>query len=123
MMQLIPILTSVALVVVAQVVLKIGAASLTSVTREDLRRPVRLGLRALRVPGVVVGLVLYAVSAVVWIAVLAVTPLSYAFPFLGLTYVGVAVASVVVLKERFSALQWIGLALVFSGVVMVAYSG
>lgn len=123
MMQLIPILTSVALVVVAQVVLKIGAASLTSVTREDLRRPVRLGLRALRVPGVVVGLVLYAVSAVVWIAVLAVTPLSYAFPFLGLTYVGVAVASVVVLKERFSALQWIGLALVFSGVLMVAYSG
>jgi multidrug transporter EmrE-like cation transporter len=119
---LVPILGSVALVVVAQVVLKLGAGSLSGLTRDDLRNPVRLGVRALRIPGVVVGLGLYALSAAVWIFVLAKTPLSYAYPFLGLTYVGVAVASVTVLKERFSTLQWIGLGFVLLGVLTVAAS-
>ena len=122
MKTIIPIVASVILVVVAQVVLKLGAVSLSGLGREELRHPVRLGLRALRVPGVVVGLLLYVLSAAVWLFVLATTPLSYAYPFLGLTYVGVAVASVTVLKERFSALQWIGLAFVFMGVVAVAAS-
>jgi len=122
MSSVIPILGSVALVVVAQVVLKLGAGSLSGLSREDLRRPLYLGLRAIRIPGVVIGLALYALSAALWIFVLATTPLSYAYPFLGLTYVGVAVASVTVLKERFSALQWIGLAFVFFGVFAVAAS-
>jgi multidrug transporter EmrE-like cation transporter len=117
-----PILISVALVVVAQVVLKLGAGSLSGLSREDLRSPMRLGLRALRVPGVIIGLALYALSAAVWLFVLATTPLSYAYPFLGLTYVGVAVASVTILKERFSALQWFGLALVLAGALAVAAS-
>ncbi len=122
MKSIIPILASVALVVVAQVVLKLGAGSISGLSREDLRHPVRLGIRALRIPGVVIGLLLYVFSAAVWLLVLATTPLSYAYPFLGLTYVGVAIASVTVLKERFSALQWIGLAFVFVGVLAVAAS-
>jgi len=122
MTRLLPILASVALVVVAQVVLKLGAGSISGLSREDLRHPLRLGLRAARIPGVVMGLVLYVLSAAVWLFVLATTPLSYAYPFLGLTYVGVAVASVTVLKERFSALQWIGLVFVFLGVLAVAAS-
>jgi len=122
-MSILPIILSVGLVVVAQVVLKLGAGSLTALSPEEKRHPLRLGLRALRIPGVVIGLALYAMSAAVWLFVLARTPLSYAYPFLGLTYVGVAVASVLVLKERFSALQWIGLALVFAGVIAVAASG
>ena len=122
MKSLVPILLSVGLVIVAQVVLKIGAGSLSGISREELGHPLRLGLRAMRVPGVVIGLLLYLVSAALWLLVLATTPLSYAYPFLGLTYVGVAVASVTVLKERFSALQWIGLAFVVLGVAAVAAS-
>ena len=122
-MTLLSILASVALVVVAQVVLKLGASSISGLSSEDLRHPIRLGLRAVRIPGVVIGLALYVFSAAIWLFVLATTPLSYAYPFLGLTYVGVAIASTAVLKERFSALQWIGLAFVFVGVMAVAASG
>jgi len=122
MSPLIPILASVALVIVAQVVLKVGADSLARLGEKDRRNPLRLGLRALTIPGVVIGLTFYAVSAAFWLYVLATTPLSYAYPFLGLAYLGVAVASVTVLKERVSALQWAGLALVFFGVLAVAAS-
>lgn len=119
---LFPIMMSVALVVIAQVVLKLGADSLARIGREKPLGPLTLGIRALRVPGVVMGLALYAASAAFWLYALASTPLSYAFPFLGLAYVGVAVASVTVLRERVSTLQWIGLALVLGGVVAVAVS-
>ena len=122
MKTLLPIIASVVLVVLAQVVLKLGAGSISGLSPQDLRHPIRLGLRAVRIPGVAAGLLLYVLSAGVWLFVLATTPLSYAYPFLGLTYVGVAVASVAVLKERFTALQWIGLAFVFLGVVAVAAS-
>lgn len=119
---MVPIVASVALVVVAQVVLKIGASSLTALDRASLKRPFSLAWRIVRIPGVVIGLALYAASSLLWIFVLARTPLSYAYPFLGLSYVGVAVVSVAFLKERFSALQWIGLALVVAGVIAVATS-
>lgn len=117
------ILTSVALVVVAQVVLKLGAGAITRLGANERRNPIRLGISAVRTPGVGIGLALYAISAAAWLYVLAITPLSYAYPFLGLTYVGVAVASVTVLKERFTPLQWAGLVLVLLGIVAVAVSG
>ncbi len=73
-------------------------------------------------PLVLLGLAVYAASAAAWIYILASEEVSYAFPFLGLTYVCVAVIAVLVLRERLAAVQWVGLALVVAGVTIVAVS-
>jgi len=73
-------------------------------------------------PLVLAGLAVYAVSAAAWIYILASEEISYAFPFLGLTYVCVAAIAVVVLRERLTWLQWLGLLLVVVGITVVATS-
>lgn len=116
------ILLTVALIVVAQVLLKQGMRTLDISSADDLRKPLRLARRVLGTPSILVGLALYALSAAMWLGVLAKVPLSFAFPFLGLTYVGVTLIAVVFLRERFSVIQWTGLALVLAGVLLVAVS-
>jgi drug/metabolite transporter (DMT)-like permease len=88
-----------------------------------LRRPLALVIAVAATPAVVGGLALYVASAVSWIYVLSRTELSFAYPFLAVSYVAVTVAAVLGLKERFSVVQWLGVALVVSGVVIVAFTG
>ncbi len=108
------IIATVLAVVVGQFMIKIGVAAGGAITS------VRELLPRMLSPLVVAGLGVYAVSAAAWIYVLASEEVSYAFPFLGLTYVGVAAIAVIVLRERLTALQWLGLMLVVIGVTVVA---
>jgi multidrug transporter EmrE-like cation transporter len=71
---------------------------------------------------VLVGLVVFAVSAVAWLAALARVPLSVAYPFNALGYLGILTASVLVLHERATLLTWGGTVLVVSGLVIVVLS-
>lgn len=110
------ILSTVVAVVAAQLMIKVGVRSGGPIASgQDLLS--RIGR-----PLVVGGLALYVLSAAAWIYVLANAEVSFAFPFLGLTYVGVAVIAVFALRERFTGIQWVGLALVMIGVTVVAWS-
>lgn len=117
------ILATVTLAAAGQLLLKTGMASVGALGADALREPIALAWRVARVPQVVFGFLLYGFSAVGWIVVLADTPLSFAYPFLGLSYVVVTAAAVVILKERFAGRQWAGLALIVVGVVVVAFTG
>lgn len=117
------ILLSVAMAVSGQTLLKIGMMRVGVVDAQRLRRPLALAIAVARTPAVVSGLTLYVASAVSWIYVLSRTDLSFAYPFLAVSYVAVTVAAVVGLKERFSVRQWAGVALVVAGVIVVALSG
>jgi drug/metabolite transporter (DMT)-like permease len=114
---------SVAMVVAGQTLLKVGMSRVGVVDRSLLRRPLALVIAVAAPPAVVGGLALYVASAVSWIYVLSRTELSFAYPFLAVSYVAVTVAAVLGLKERFSVVQWLGVALVVSGVVIVAFTG
>lgn len=72
-----------------------------------------------------VGVAAYAVSMLAWLLVLARHPLSYAYPFLGASYVIVyAVATQwSALGEPSSPLRTLGTLLVVAGVVLVSSSG
>jgi len=69
------------------------------------------------------GILLWAVGMFAWIRVLQGIPLGIAFPIMTLTFVGIPVASHVLLKERLNGSQWAGALLVFVGVVIVGLSG
>ncbi|PPS42791.1 EamA family transporter [Chroococcidiopsis sp. TS-821] len=64
-------------------------------------------------------LVCYVVVTLLWLVVLRTIPLSQAFPALGLTFALVPLASHQILKEKIVLGQWIGIAIIVTGVCLV----
>jgi undecaprenyl phosphate-alpha-L-ara4N flippase subunit ArnE len=81
-----------------------------------------LAISAATSPWVLLGLLVFAISAVAWLTALSRVPLSIAYPFNALGYLGILTASVLVLHERANALTWIGSVLVVSGLIIVVLS-
>jgi multidrug transporter EmrE-like cation transporter len=78
-----------------------------------------LAVSAAQSPWVLLGLIVFGVSAVAWLAALSRVPLSVAYPFNALGYIGILTASVLVLHERANLLTWAGSLLVVSGLITV----
>jgi len=79
-------------------------------------------MRALMTPKVVLGLALYAGSTILWLVVLARTELSYAYPFISLGFLITTLFGWLALGEAVSAYRLAGVALIISGVILVARS-
>ncbi len=71
-------------------------------------------------PLVIFGLLLYVISAAIWMIVLSTVDLSFAYPFIGLSYVLVLVLSKFILKEDVNPLRWIGALIITAGVVVLS---
>ena len=70
-------------------------------------------------PWIVAGVIVYVGEFIVWFAALTRAPLSEAFPFNALAYVGVVLASRYVLHEKVSMRRWLGTAAIALGVTLV----
>jgi multidrug transporter EmrE-like cation transporter len=73
-------------------------------------------------PWVLLGLTVFAISAVAWLGALSRVPLNVAYPFNAVGYIVILAASVLVLHERANLLTWAGSLLVVSGLVIVVLS-
>jgi drug/metabolite transporter (DMT)-like permease len=100
----------------AQVMLKHG---MNIATARSADSGASLVLKAATSPWVLFGLVVFGVSALAWLAALSRVPLAVAYPFNALGYIGILVASIVILHERANVLTWVGSLLVVSGLVIV----
>ena len=78
-----------------------------------------LVLRAATSPWVLLGLVVFGVSAIAWLGALSKLPLSVAYPFNAVRYLVILLASILVLHERANVLTWVGSLMVVSGLVLV----
>ena len=82
-------------------------------------------VRAVFTPYVFLGLALYAVSSCFWLVV--ISPggfaLSYAYPMIAISYVGVVFLSRVFFGETVQPLQWLGIMLMCTGLVLVVRFG
>ena len=67
-----------------------------------------------------VGLALFGLSALVWLAVLSRASLSFAYPFAALTYVLIVLFDRFVLDETVPALRWGGVAFIIVGIILVS---
>jgi drug/metabolite transporter (DMT)-like permease len=81
-----------------------------------------LVFRAATSPWVLFGLMVFAVSAVAWLAALSKVPLSVAYPFNALGYLVILIASILVLHERATVMTWVGSVLVVGGLLIVVFS-
>ncbi|MGH2679201.1 MAG: hypothetical protein ACRDG8_01750 [Actinomycetota bacterium] len=113
------ILSSVALAAVAQLTLKHGMDQVAAGSGV-----LRFGAESLRdvatTPAVWAGLVLFGVSAAVWLAVLSRASLSFAYPFASLTYVLILLADRFLLDQEVPGLRYLGVACIVVGIVLVA---
>jgi drug/metabolite transporter (DMT)-like permease len=80
-------------------------------------------IRAVFTPFVFLGLSLYAVSSGFWLVVLSKWNLSYAYPMIAISYLSVVLLSRLFFHDRVTSLQWIGILLMCSGLVLVARFG
>ena len=80
-------------------------------------------IRSIFTPYVLLGLALYAVSSCFWLVVLSSWNLSYAYPMIAISYVLVVLLSRVFFREHVMPLQWLGIAFMCTGLVLVARFG
>jgi multidrug transporter EmrE-like cation transporter len=69
------------------------------------------------------GLILYALGAVLWLGVLAKVDVSIAYPFVGFGFILTAIFGVFLLGEAFSFIRFVGTCLVVIGILLVNYKG
>jgi len=68
------------------------------------------------------GFVLYAISSLFYLVALSRLELSFAYPFVALSFVIVLVLSWVLLNETLPPLRWVGMCIIVVGVLTVAAS-
>lgn len=113
------ILASVTLSALAQLCLKLGVDRAQSGAQATTGNAL---VAMLTSPGVILGLTLYGLGAVVWLFVLSRAPLSLAYPFVGLGFVMTAAIGAVVLGEQVTAGRIAGTVMIALGCIMVARS-
>jgi len=111
---------SIGLAVAGQLAMKSGMNKVGEITKEDFKHPGDLILRVLKSFWAVMGVLLYAVSAVFWLVVLSRINLSVAYPMVAAGYVVVVFYSWLVFKEPVKWFSWIGLVLIVAGVIITA---
>jgi multidrug transporter EmrE-like cation transporter len=116
-------LTAVVVATAGQLALKAGMTQVGVISMTRLGKPLELALDLIKTPLVPVGLALFVISAAFWMLVLSRVPLSFAYPFVGLTYVLIAVFGKFVLKEHVPLLRWAGIALIVIGILLVGNAG
>jgi drug/metabolite transporter (DMT)-like permease len=113
------ILVSVTLSAVAQLLFKLGVSPSAEINELSVGGKL---VAALLSPAVLGGLALYGIGTIVWLAALARTPLSQAYPFVGLGFLFTAVFGHVFLSEEFGMLRIVGTILVIAGISLIARS-
>jgi drug/metabolite transporter (DMT)-like permease len=116
------ILLSVALAATAQLTLKHGMNQVTShgTVPLDLKQPVETVRRIAADASVWAGLLTFVLSAAVWLLVLSRVSLSFAYPFVSLTYVIILLFDGLILHEPVSAVRWGGVALIVAGILLIS---
>ena len=106
----------------AQLMLKAGMMNLGSISFTADTAILRI-FQIVFNPWVFAGLVTFVISMASHLYVLSKVDISFAYPFLSLAYVAVAIFAWLVFKEDLGALKIAGIALICVGTVLIAQGG
>lgn len=114
MQNIILILASIIMGAVGQILLKVGANRLDGIalTLSGL-------LSIARNSYILIGLVLFGTSFLLWVKVLTRNDLSYVYPMVSLSYIIIILASRFLFGEPFTTNKIIGIAAIISGVFII----
>jgi drug/metabolite transporter (DMT)-like permease len=106
-------------VIIGQLSIKKGMLQITE-NSHDVTRLWDTLFNALINPWVIFGLLMAMIAACAWILTLSRVPLSYAYPFISLTFPAVVILSSIVFNESVSLRAYIGLGLLVGALVMTS---
>ena len=115
------VLASVAFGAVGQLTLKAGMNSIVA-TYGKLQLSVDTLLHMATNPLLIVGIAIFGVSTLLWLFALAKADLSFAYPFLSLTYLAVLIGGAFLFGDKVTLPRVIGFAVIIAGVFIVARS-
>lgn len=111
-MRFVLIFTPIILAAIGQLILKTG---MNQVGKFEL-------VKSFTNPQVLLGLMFYAASLILWMMVLTKENLSFVYPLVAFSYVVTVTLSRFVLNEPVPGLRWLGLAVIVIGILLVAKS-
>lgn len=111
------LLASVLLAAIGQLVFKAALNQIGGLTVS-----IDMFVKLLTNPLMVIGLIIFAASAFLWLIALMRAELSFAYPFLSLSYVLVLVGGAVLFNEKITPLRVLGFAAIIVGIFIVASS-
>jgi drug/metabolite transporter (DMT)-like permease len=120
LVSLLLVLGSVGTATLGQLLLKSGMTSVGRLGAGALQQPLQTLMAIASTPVVWLGLASYAVGAVLWLVVLSRLDLGYAYPLLAVSYILIPLLAHFLLGEAIPPLRWVGIAVIFIGVVIVA---
>lgn len=120
LVSLLLVLGSVGTATLGQLLLKSGMTSVGRLGAGALQQPVQTVLAIASTPVVWLGLVCYGFGALLWLVVLSRLDLGYAYPLLAISYILIPLLAHFLLGETIPTLRWVGIAVIFIGVVIVA---
>jgi drug/metabolite transporter (DMT)-like permease len=113
------IFTSIFMGVIGQILLKTGMSKIgyISIKYSDIIQNV---LKAFVSPYILVGILSYLLSMILWLIILSRVELSFAYPMVSAGYVFVIVLSYFILHENISLLRLIGAIMISVGILFIA---
>lgn len=111
-------LVSISLGAVGQFLLKVGVNKIGGFAfkRGEL---VNTAIKIATQPYIVIGIFLFVMSMVVWLAVLSKMELSRAYPMVSLSYAIVTILAALFLRERVGPVRIVGIVMVLVGVMVI----
>ena len=120
LVSLLLVLGSVGTATLGQLLLKTGMTSVGRLGAGALQQPLETLIAIASTPVVWLGLASYAIGAVLWMVVLSRLDLGYAYPLLAISYILIPLLAHFLLGEAIPPLRWVGIAVIFAGVIIVA---
>ena len=112
-------ISAITLEVMATVLFKKGTSRLANSIRQGWLSHIDNIINALRTKEIALGIFLYAIEYVFWIAFLASVDISKAFPLSSVQIVLILLASRIILKEHINQYRWLGATLIIVGIYLV----
>ncbi len=116
------IFLTVFLAVGGQVFLKYGIQKIGTINIKTAANIIQSYSKILLDPRIIIGLLFYAASALLWLFLISKTELSYVYPFMGIAFILITIASRFVFAESVSFYRWLGSIIIFVGITISAFS-
>jgi drug/metabolite transporter (DMT)-like permease len=105
-----------------QVILKKGMSSIDEINSIEEFLKFKMILSILSNKYIILGILLYGLSMILWLAAMSTLDVSYMYPMLSLAYIVTAFMAVVFLGEVITVSRWVGISLVVIGCILIAKS-
>jgi multidrug transporter EmrE-like cation transporter len=114
------IFVAVLLGVAGELLLKTGVGHAGGFELTGVQSLLQMIPKTLTNPALLVGFICYGLAALVWLVVLSRFDLSFAYPFLALTYVLVPLGARMFLGEEIPTGRWMGIGIIVVGMIVLA---